>query len=211
MSPANIPASVPEATANASNLTRFDSHVSIESRIALVQQNPKTIWLTGLSGAGKSTLAAWVEQQLMAKNQLAFILDGDNVRHGLNKDLGFSPEDRHENIRRVAEVAKLFNQAGLIVLVSFISPYIRDRQLAKSIIGAAHFLEVHLSTSLETCEQRDTKGLYKKARRGEIADFTGISAPYEAPQAPDLRLDTHGQSIEQSGQAILDLLASQQQ
>lgn len=193
---------------NAKNLTHFDSTVSVESRMALVQQNPKTIWLTGFSGAGKSTLAAWVEQKLMEQNKLAFILDGDNVRHGLNNDLGFSPQDRHENIRRVAEVAKLFNQAGLIVLVSFISPYIRDRLLAKTIIGAEHFLEVHLSTDLRTCEQRDTKGLYKKARKGEIADFTGISAPYEAPETPDLRIDTENMAIEQSGQSILTLLAS---
>ncbi len=190
------------------NLTRFDSAVSFENRMALLQQHPKTIWLTGLSGAGKSTLASWVEQQLMAQNKLTFILDGDNVRHGLNNDLGFSPQDRSENIRRVAEVAKLFNQAGLIVLVSFISPYIRDRSLAKTIIGEDHFLEVHLSTDLRTCEQRDIKGLYKKARKGEIADFTGISAPYEVPEAPDLRIDTENMSIEQSGHSILNLLAS---
>lgn len=197
-----------ESSDNANNLTRFDSAVSLENRTALLQQYPRTIWLTGLSGAGKSTLASWVEQKLVAQNRLAFILDGDNVRHGLNRDLGFSPQDRHENIRRVAEVARLFNQAGLIVLVSFISPYIRDRLLAKTIIGADNFLEVHLSTDLRTCEQRDIKGLYKKARRGEIADFTGISAPYEVPEAPDLRIDTETMSIEQSGQSILNLLAS---
>jgi adenylyl-sulfate kinase len=153
-------------------------------------QRPHTFWLTGLSGAGKSTLAACLESRFIDAGRACYVLDGDNVRHGLNQDLGFSPQDRMENIRRVAEVAHLMNDAGLIVITAFISPYRDDREMARKIIGAERFIEVHLSTSLATCELRDPKGLYLRARQGLLADFTGVSAPYEQPQNPAITIDT---------------------
>jgi bifunctional enzyme CysN/CysC len=153
------------------------------------------IWMTGLSGAGKSTLAMRVEQRLFAKGYHVFVLDGDNVRKGLNADLGFSPEDRTENIRRVGEVAALFAEAGMIVVAAFISPYHSDRDRARAAAGDA-FHEVYVSADLATCEERDPKGLYKRARAGEIGEFTGISAPYEPPSKPELVVDTSKQSIE---------------
>ncbi|UXJ53048.1 adenylyl-sulfate kinase [Pseudomonas citronellolis] len=159
-------------------------------RRQLFGHRPCTFWLTGLSGAGKSTLAFALEQALIDLDRACFVLDGDNVRHGLNRNLGFSATDRAENIRRVAEVARLMNEAGLIVISAFISPFREDRAMAREIIGADRFNEVHVSTPLEICESRDPKGLYHKARNGEIADFTGISSPYEAPDAPQLVLDT---------------------
>ena len=148
------------------------------------------VWLTGLSGAGKSTLATAVEAALIRAGHAACVLDGDNLRHGLNADLGFSPEDRRENIRRAGEVAALFADAGLIVIAAFISPYRAGREAAREAIGAARFLEVFLDAPLAVCERRDPKGLYRRARAGEIAEFTGISAPYEPPEAPALTLDT---------------------
>lgn len=180
-----------------------DSKVQATDRESLLRQRPATVWLTGLSGAGKSTIAFELEQQLMATGHLVFVLDGDNVRHGLSRDLGFSPEDRNENIRRVAEVAKLFNDAGLLVVTSFISPYRDDRRIAREIIGHERFIETHLCTEIQVCEGRDPKGLYKKVREGRISEFTGITAPYEAPDAPELRIDTGRVTVEESVAEII--------
>ncbi|MGK5056236.1 adenylyl-sulfate kinase [Janthinobacterium sp. LB2P49] len=157
-----------------------------------------TVWLTGLSGAGKTTVALALMQALKAQGRAVAVLDGDQLRHGLNRDLGFTPEDRHENIRRTAEVARLMNVAGLTVIAAFISPYRADRATAAAIIGADHFIEVHVSTPLAVCEARDPKGLYGKARAGHLAQFTGISAPYEAPLAAALTLDTATLALEES-------------
>jgi adenylyl-sulfate kinase len=167
-----------------------EGRVTSEDRRRLLQQRPVTIWLTGLSASGKSTLAYELELRLISRGRPCLALDGDNVRHGLNADLGFSPADRRENIRRIAEVAKLFNEAGLIVIAAFISPYRDDREAAKRIIGEPRFLEVFLDAPLAVCEARDPKGFYRKARAGEISEFTGISAPYERPEHPDMALRT---------------------
>lgn len=172
------------------DLTWHAGNICPAQRQQLLAQRPLTIWLTGLSGSGKSTLAAALERQLWQRQHACYVLDGDNVRHGLNNDLGFSPADRKENIRRIAEVARLMNDAGLIVITAFISPYREDRASARAIIGAAFFREIYVSTPLTICEQRDPKGLYQKARQGQLAEFTGISAPYEAPQQADLTIDT---------------------
>lgn len=188
------------------NIVWQDSYVSREERGRLFDQNPVTIWMTGLSGAGKSTQAFALEARLLAMGHACFVLDGDNVRHGLNRDLGFSPADRCENIRRVAEVARLMNEAGLIVITSFISPYREDRLQACQIIGPAAFFEVHVATSLETCEQRDVKGLYKRARAGELCDFTGINSPYEPPENPALTVDTEVCHINETLEHILEVL-----
>ena len=160
-------------------------------------QHP-TVWLTGLSGAGKTSIALALAQTLKAQGQAVTVLDGDQLRHGLNRDLGFTPEDRHENIRRTAEVARLMNDAGLLVIAAFISPCRADRAMAADIIGAAHFIEVHVSTPLAVCEARDPKGLYEKARAGQIAQFTGVSAPYEAPLAAALTLDAGSLALDES-------------
>ena len=183
------------------------SKVSDDARVRLLGQEPATVWLTGLSGAGKSTIAFELERQLMANGHLVFVLDGDNIRHGLSRDLGFSPPDRSENIRRIAEVAKLLNDAGLIVITSFISPYRQDRAIAREIIGRERFIETYLCADLRTCEERDPKGLYKKVRKGMIPEFTGISAPYEAPEAPDLRIDSGQMAVEESVVEIIRKLA----
>lgn len=164
-----------------------------------------TIWFTGLSGAGKSTLAFALEKYLVSSGALCFALDGDKVRHGLSRDLGFSIADRSENIRRAAEVAKLMNDAGLIVIAAFISPLREDREQARQIIGDAHFAEVHIATPLEVCESRDPKGLYRKARKGEIPQFTGIDSPYEPPETPDLKLDTSVTPVSLSLSQLADL------
>ncbi|MFO1321934.1 MAG: adenylyl-sulfate kinase [Burkholderiales bacterium] len=164
--------------------------VSAVDRERLLGQRPMTVWFTGLPGSGKTTLAFELERRLTDQGRACFVLDGDNVRHGLNGDLGFAPADRRENIRRVAEVAHLMNQAGLIVVAAFITPYDADRRMAREIIGADRFLEVYLSADLETCERRDPKGLYAKARAGTVTDFTGVSAPYEVPREPALVLAT---------------------
>ena len=182
--------------AAAGNITRHVGQVSAEERERLFGHRPVTIWLTGLSGSGKSTLAYALEKRLTEDGHACYVLDGDNIRHGLNRDLGFSPDDRCENIRRVAEVAKLMNEAGLIVVTSFISPFRADRAAAKQIIGESRFSEVFVDASLEVCESRDPKGLYAKARKGEIPEFTGISSPYEAPEAPSLVVETGRVSIE---------------
>jgi adenylylsulfate kinase len=165
-----------------------------------------TIWFTGLSASGKSTIAVALEETLFEKGYHTFILDGDNIRHGLNKNLGFSPEDREENIRRLGEVAKLFRDAGVINMTAFISPYIKDRQAARTLSEDDSFIEVFVDCPVEVCEQRDPKGAYTKARQGIIKEFTGISAPYEAPENPEIHLHTDKMSVEGCVQAILDYL-----
>ena len=164
--------------------------VHAEDRNRLLGQQALTLWLTGLSASGKSTLAFALERRLTDLGRACYVLDGDNIRHGLNKDLGFSHADRTENIRRIAEVARLMNDAGLIVLTAFISPYRNDRQLARKIIGSDRFIEIHVSTPIEICEARDPKGMYKRARAGETPGFTGVSAPYEPPEAAEMQIDT---------------------
>jgi bifunctional enzyme CysN/CysC len=185
------------------HITRHHGHVAVESRARVLGQQPVTLWLTGLSGSGKSTLAYTLEKRLIEEGRANFVLDGDNVRQGLNRDLGFSPEDRCENIRRVAEVARLFNEAGLIVITSFISPFARDRLSAREIISEGRFIEVFVDTSLEVCEQRDPKGLYAKARAGEIPEFTGISSPYEPPADPEIHLNTAALSVNECVDAVM--------
>jgi adenylylsulfate kinase len=188
------------------NITWHRGQVTRADREKLLQQRGVTIWLTGLSGSGKSTLAVAAERELASRGRLAYVLDGDNIRHGLNKNLGFGPADRTENIRRIGEVAKLFNDAGLIVFTSFISPYRADRDSVRALMPAGDFVEVFVDASVETCEGRDVKGLYRKARAGEIPEFTGISAPYEAPLSPELVLDTNRQTVDESVGAILRFL-----
>ena len=196
----------PSDTAVNRNIVRHAGLVAAEDRARVLHQQPITLWLTGLSGAGKSTLAYALEKRLTEEGHACFVLDGDNIRHGLNRDLGFSPEDRCENIRRVAEVARLFNEAGLIVITSFISPYRKDRWSAREVIGEDRFVEVFVDASLDVCENRDPKGLYKKARAGEIPDFTGISSPYEPPDNPSLRLDTSSLSVDEGVSQFLAFL-----
>jgi adenylylsulfate kinase len=172
------------------NITWSHSHVRAEQREQLLGHRPATLWFTGLSGSGKSTLAVAVEEALVARGVAAYVLDGDNIRFGLNRDLGFSPEDRTENIRRIGEVCRLFHDAGVVVLTAFISPYIADRAAVRALHPEGGFVEVFVDTPIEVCEARDVKGLYAKARAGEIPDFSGVSAPYEPPAAPELRIDT---------------------
>ena len=188
------------------NISWHTSQVERRDREGLVGQRGVTIWLTGLSGSGKSTIAVAAERVLILRGHLAFVLDGDNIRHGLNRNLGFSPEDRSENIRRIGEVSKLFTEAGVIVFSSFISPYRSDRDTARALMEPGDFVEVYVDASLDTCEDRDVKGLYKKARAGEIPEFTGISAPYEAPESPELILDTNRQSVEESVSQLIEFL-----
>ena len=171
-----------------------------------LKQRGVVVWFTGLSGSGKSTVAREVELALVENGKNAFVLDGDNIRHGLNRDLGFSPEDRAENIRRIGEVAKLMAQANLVTLTAFISPYKADRDAVRALLADGQFIEVFCDASLAVCESRDTKGLYKKARAGQIPEFTGISAPYEPPQRPELVLKTGEETLEQSARKVLDLL-----
>jgi bifunctional enzyme CysN/CysC len=190
-------------TVKSTNITAVEHGISAATRAQRNAHHGGVLWFTGLSGAGKSTLAVEIEQALFRRGYQAYVLDGDNVRHGLNANLGFSPEDRAENIRRVGEVAALMADAGMIVITAFISPYRSDRDRARQAAGEA-FHEIYIKADLETCEERDPKGLYKKARSGEIADFTGISAPYEAPDRPDLEVDTSTQSVDECVAAILD-------
>jgi bifunctional enzyme CysN/CysC len=187
------------------NIVKSDSLVSDEDRHQLLNQKGATLWLTGLSGSGKSTIARKLERELIDMGHACTILDGDNVRHGLNRDLGFSAEDRTENIRRIAEVAHLFNDTGIIVISAFISPYIQDRQQARQVIGDG-FIEVFVDTPIEVCEERDPKGLYKKARAGEIPQFTGVTAPYEAPESPELTLAAAETPVEVLVDAIIEEL-----
>lgn len=184
------------------------SKVDASDRSRLLCQDPATVWLTGLSGAGKSTIAFELERQLIERGHVAFVMDGDNIRHGLSRDLGFSHEDRTENIRRIAEVAKLFNDAGLLVITAFISPYRDDRDAARNIIGEDRFIETYLNTDIHVCEHRDPKGLYRKVREGVIPEFTGITAPYEAPDNPALRIDTGRMSVDESVSVITERLRS---
>jgi adenylyl-sulfate kinase len=167
---------------------------------------PATIWLTGLSGSGKSTIAKALEFKLAGMGIAAFILDGDNIRHGLNKDLGFSGDDRSENIRRISEVAKLINDAGLIVITAFISPFLEDRAHARNLIGNDKFIETHIDADINTCRSRDPKGLYKKVDAGEISNFTGIDSPYEEPILPELTLDTKELSVDSAVERIISKL-----
>lgn len=164
------------------------------------------LWFTGLSGSGKSTIAHAVEEKLFQKGIKTYVLDGDNVRHGLNADLGFSKTDRDENIRRIGEMVKLFVDAGIVTLTAFISPFRGERERVRKLFSKEDFIEIHCRCSVETCEARDVKGLYKKARTGEIRDFTGISSPYEEPLGPDMILDTDDQTLEDSADAVLQLL-----
>lgn len=180
-----------------------------EDREKFLKQKGAIIWLTGLSGSGKSTVAREVEHALVENGYHSYVLDGDNIRHGLNANLGFSPEDRKENIRRIGEVAKLFCESNVLTLTAFISPYKADRDLARSLVPEGRFFEILCHAPLEVCEERDPKGLYKKARAGEIPEFTGISAPYEAPEKPELTLATHEESLEESTRRVLDLLVEQ--
>jgi len=192
----------------ATNITWHEGHVEREHRNKLLKQRGATIWFTGLSASGKSTIAFTIEHALVERGHLAYVLDGDNIRHGLNKNLGFSPEDREENIRRIGEVSKLFADAGLLTLTSFISPYRADRDRARQIHEEAGltFIEVFVEASVELCEQRDPRGLYAKARAGEIPEFTGISAPYEEPLRPELTLDTGQLSPQQAAAVVLEYL-----
>ncbi len=194
------------ADQKATNITWHGGHIGRAEREGVLGQRGATIWLTGLSGSGKSTIAVATEAELVRRGKLAYVLDGDNVRHGLNKNLGFSPEDRTENIRRIAEVAKLFTDCGVLAFTSFISPYRADREAARALFPEGDFVEVYVDADVATCEERDPKGLYKKARKGEIPEFTGISAPYEAPEAPELVLDTARQGPEESVGALIAYL-----
>ncbi|KAG8956237.1 Adenylyl-sulfate kinase [Tulasnella sp. 424] len=192
----------------ATNITFHPGSVSVSERAELLGQRGLTIWLTGLSASGKSTIATALEQHLLHLKRFAYRLDGDNIRFGLNKDLGFSEKDRNENIRRIAEVSKLFADASAIAITSFISPYAADRQFARSIHDASSipFVEVFVDAPLSVVEQRDPKGLYKKARAGEIKDFTGISAPYEAPASPEIHIPTADLDVAQSVELIAKYL-----
>ena len=188
------------------NITWSESVISYEDRITRNGHKGAILWFTGLSGAGKSTLSNLVEKELFLRRCLTYVLDGDNVRHGLNSDLGFKPEDREENIRRVGEVASLMADSGTICLTAFISPYKIDRQRAREIARPGSFIEIYCRCPLEVCEERDPKGLYRKARAGEISQFTGIDAPYEEPQQAEITVDTDSQSAEESVMQILEYL-----
>ena len=190
----------------ATNVTWHEHKVTKEEREKLLNQKGLVLWFTGLSGCGKSTVANEVATKLQNMGKLTYILDGDNIRHGLNKDLGFSPEDRDENIRRISEVACLFADAGVITITAFISPYRKLRNFCRSLAGDGRFLEIYTKASLETCEKRDPKGLYKKARAGEIKNLTGIDAPYEEPENPELIVDTDENNIEESAEIVLKKL-----
>ena len=188
------------------NTTKHNYRITKANRETQSGHNASLIWFTGLSGSGKSTLANLVEVEWFNKGVHTYVLDGDNIRNGINRDLSFSPEDRKENIRRIAEVGNLFLDAGIITLAAFVSPYRADRDNIKALVGSDNFIEIYVNTSLEECERRDVKGLYKKARSGEIQNMTGISAPYEAPLKPDLEIATDNKTVEASVQIIMDFL-----
>jgi adenylylsulfate kinase len=194
----------------ATNITWHEGHVSRESRQSLLRQRGVTVWFTGLSASGKSTIAFTVEHAIVKHGLLAYVLDGDNVRHGLNKNLGFSAEDRDENIRRIGEVAKLFADAGVVTMASFISPYRKDRDRARRLHEDAGlpFVEVFVDTPIEVCEQRDPKGLYKRARAGEVKHFTGINDPYEPPLKPELVIDAGKVSPQEASVMVIEYLES---
>jgi adenylylsulfate kinase len=196
------------AEVKATNITWHEGHVTRDERAKLLRQKGATLWFTGLSGSGKSTIAFTLEHALVQRGRLAYVLDGDNVRHGLNKNLGFSATDREENIRRIGEVAKLFADACVITMTSFISPYRKDRDTVRALHVEAGlpFIEIHLNTPIETCEQRDPKGLYKKARAGQLKGFTGIDDPYEPPLNPELTLDATNTSPQEATVRLLTFL-----
>ena len=185
------------------NIILHDYRVTCDDRRKLNKHNSFLIWVTGLSGSGKSTIANELQNTLHKKGIKTYILDGDNIRNGINHNLSFSPEDRAENNRRIAEISKLFIDAGIVVIAAFISPYQKDRKEVQNIVSPVNFVEVFVNTSLEECEKRDVKGLYKKARKGEIKNFTGISAPYEAPQNPDVEIKTEEETVEESVHKII--------
>lgn len=193
-------------TPKSKNIVWSATEISYEDRITRNGHKGAILWFTGLSGAGKSTLSRLVEKELFLRRCHTYVLDGDNIRHGLNSDLGFSPEDRAENIRRIGQIAKLFMDAGTICLTAFISPYRADRQRARDIAGPGSFIEVYCRCPLEVCERRDPKGLYKRARAGEIPEFTGIGAPYEEPQNPEITVDTATQTPADCVQMILEAM-----
>ena len=188
------------------NIVWHKQYVEKEDRARVLSQKPCILWFTGLSGSGKSTIANAVETELFKRGRKTYLLDGDNVRHGLNKDLGFSEIDRIENIRRIGEVSKLFVDSGLIVLTAFISPFRSDRQIAKSLVKYDEFIEIFIDTPLEICESRDPKGLYKKAREGAIKNFTGISSPYEQPEEPHIHLKTDNHTVQECADIVLNHL-----
>ena len=190
----------------AENLTWHIGEVDRDARAAAHGHRGAVIWFTGLSGSGKSTIGHRVERLLIERGAFAYVLDGDNIRHGLNGDLGFAPEDRVENIRRIGEVARLFADAGGLVLSAFISPYRKDRDRVRGLMGQGEFIEVFVDTPLEICEARDPKGLYKKARAGEISNFTGLDAPYEAPQSPEVHLETANLSVDDAAGLVIRYL-----
>ncbi|HEY7314725.1 MAG TPA: adenylyl-sulfate kinase [Gemmataceae bacterium] len=195
----------------ATNITWHEGHVGREERGELLKQKGATLWFTGLSGSGKSTMAYTLEHALVQRGRLAYVLDGDNIRHGLNKNLGFSAADREENIRRIGEVAKLFADCGVLTMTSFISPYRADRDKVRAlhVEGKLPFIEVFVNTPLETCEQRDPKGLYKKARAGQLKGFTGIDDPYEPPTKPELTIDATNTSPQQAAVLLIEYLEKQ--
>ena len=188
------------------NITWHEGKITREDRESVNGHRGATLWFTGLSGSGKSTLALSVEERLFERGCHTYVLDGDNVRHGLNRDLGFSPDDRTENIRRIGEVAKLFVDAGSLVLTAFISPYREDRDANRAIMDDGQFIEIFVHAPLEVCEERDPKGLYAKARSGEIPNFTGISAPYEEPTSPELVVHTADQTVAESADQVIEWL-----
>jgi adenylylsulfate kinase len=199
------------AEIKATNITWHEGHVTREERQALLRQKGATLWFTGLSGSGKSTIAFTLEHALVQRGHLAYVLDGDNIRHGLNKNVGFSAADREENIRRIGEVAKLFADCGALTMTSFISPYRKDRDNVRALhaAGGLPFIEVHVNTPIETCEQRDPKGLYKKARAGQLKGFTGIDDPYEPPLNPELTIDATATSPQEAAALLLQYLEKQ--
>ena len=197
---------IDHALRRSSNISWHEMSINKKTRSDLNSQSPCVVWFTGLSGSGKSTIANILEQKLHTIGKRTYLLDGDNVRHGLNKDLGFTDTDRVENIRRVAEVSKLMVDAGLITLVSFISPFKSERQMARNLLSSDEFFEIFVNTSLEECEKRDPKGLYKKARAGELKNFTGIDSSYEEPENPDLILNTSSGNAEQLTDQIINFL-----
>ncbi|MEP0003469.1 MULTISPECIES: adenylyl-sulfate kinase [Marinobacter] len=192
------------------NIVWHHQKVTRADRASIKNQSPCLLWFTGLSGSGKSTIANALDVALFERGYHTFLLDGDNVRHGLNKDLGFSDEGRVENIRRIGEVSKLFTDAGVIVLSAFISPFTTDRRLVRNLFPAGEFIEVFMDTPLQTCEERDPKGLYEKARAGKIKHFTGIDSPYEAPERPEVRLDTSQMSVDDCVNRLISYLLDRQ-